>query len=78
MKQFLSLMAAMALVPCAATAHPHIFVDTALKVLVTDDGQLESIEVTWVYDEFYSLLIFEDLGLDADFDGELTAQRRWR
>jgi len=67
-------LAAITMAPCAAKAHPHIFVDTALKVLVMDDGQLEAVEVTWAYDEFYSLLIFEDLGLDADYDGELTAE----
>ncbi len=74
MKQFLPILVAIALGPSGVSAHPHIFVDTALKVLITDDGQLEAVEVTWAYDEFYSLLIFEDLGLDADFDGELTSE----
>ena len=73
MKQFLPLLAALTLGPNGASAHPHIFVDMALKVIVSEPGQLQAVEVTWAYDEFYSLLIFEDLGLDSDFDGELTA-----
>jgi len=74
MKKFLPVLAALALVPIGAEAHPHIFVDTALKVIASESGQLQAVEVTWAYDEFYSLLIFEDLDLDSDFDGELTAE----
>lgn len=73
MKHFLPLIAAFALVPNASKAHPHIFVDMALKVVASKSGLLEAVEVTWAYDEFYSMLIFEDLGLDSDYDGELTA-----
>ena len=73
MKQILPLIAAFSLAPYEAEAHPHIFVDMALKVVASKSGQLEAVEITWAYDEFYSLLIFEDLGLDPDFDGELTA-----
>lgn len=58
--------------PVALPAHPHIFVETGLKLVVDDTGQLEAVEVTWTYDEFYSLLIFEDKELDPDYDGELT------
>ena len=28
--------------------------------------------VTWAYDEFYSLLVLEDMRLDQDADGVLT------
>ncbi len=61
-----------ALAPAAVQAHPHIFVDTGLAVQIGAGGALEAVEVTWAYDEFYSLLIFEDLGLDPDADGVLT------
>ncbi len=54
-------------------AHPHIFIDTGLDLTFDDSGQLTEVKVTWVYDEFYSLLIMEDRGLDPDFDGVLTA-----
>ena len=56
-----------------AMAHPHVFIDTGLSMYFDENGMLEQVEVTWVYDEFYSLLITEDLGLDPDFDGVLTA-----
>ncbi|CUH99609.1 DUF1007 family protein [Leisingera aquaemixtae] len=74
MKRIIPLLAAAVLAPQDAGSHPHIFVDTALKVIVSDSGQLEAVEITWAYDEFYSLLIFEDRGLDGDYDGALTAQ----
>lgn len=73
MKSFCRLLLSAALLPAAAGAHPHIFVDTAMKVIVSDAGRLEAVEITWAYDEFYSLLIFEDRGLDGDYDGALTA-----
>lgn len=74
MKRLIPLLAAALLVPHGAGSHPHIFVDTGLKVIVSEAGQLQAVEVTWAYDEFYSLLIFEDRGLDGDSDGALTAQ----
>ncbi|QAX29214.1 DUF1007 family protein [Leisingera sp. NJS204] len=73
MKRFVPLLSFALLVPQGAGSHPHIFVDTALKVIVSDAGQLQAVEITWAYDEFYSLLIFEDRGLDGDYDGALTA-----
>ncbi|WP_407492194.1 DUF1007 family protein [Pseudooceanicola sp. MF1-13] len=57
-----------------AVAHPHVFIDTALIVDVSEDGQMTSVEVVWAYDEFYSLLILQDMGLDEDADGELTEE----
>lgn len=65
----LVLPALMTAAPVAA--HPHIFVDTSLRVFVKD-AEAVSVEVTWVYDDFFSLLIFEDMGLDGDGDGVLT------
>ncbi|MAW08218.1 MAG: polyphosphate kinase [Halobacteriovoraceae bacterium] len=61
-----------ALWPASLAAHPHIFVETALRLEVDPAGILQAVEVTWAYDEFYSLLIFEDLDLDSDLDGALT------
>jgi ABC-type uncharacterized transport system substrate-binding protein len=55
-----------------AQAHPHVFVKTGLKLLADDDGRLIGVEVSWTYDDFYSLLLLEDMGLDPDGDGQLT------
>lgn len=56
----------------AAGAHPHIFVETGLTPVFADSGRLSGVEVTWRYDEFYSLLVLEDMELDSDYDGKLT------
>lgn len=53
-------------------AHPHVFVDTSLRFEVNDVGEVTHVNVTWSYDDFFSLLIFEDMGLDQDADGTLT------
>lgn len=54
-------------------AHPHIFVNTGLSFVVDDQNRLTHVQVTWAYDELYSLLLTEDLGVDSDYDGVLTA-----
>ncbi|MBU2981966.1 DUF1007 family protein [Lentibacter algarum] len=61
---------------CLATplrAHPHVFIDTGLKLVVSDNGEITGVEVSWKYDALYSLLVLEDMELDDDFDGKLTA-----
>jgi len=63
---------ALVLIPTSAVSHPHVFVDTGLKVIVGTDGRVEGVEVSWAYDALYSLLVFEELGLDQDYDGTLT------
>ncbi|MCR8546853.1 DUF1007 family protein [Salipiger sp. P9] len=61
------------LLPAAqAQAHPHIFVDTALRLEINDRQEVTGIEVSWSYDDFFTLLIFEDMGLDPDGDAQLT------
>lgn len=63
---------AMSLAASQAQAHPHVFVETGLKLMADEDGRLIGVEVSWTYDDFYSLLLLEDMGLDADGDGQLT------
>lgn len=67
---FLTVM----LMPVAAQAHPHVFIDAALQLDYDPDGRLAEVAVEWAYDDFYSLLIIEDMGLDPDGDGQLTAE----
>ncbi len=62
------------LLPVTVTAHPHVFIDTGLEFVVDEAGQLTHVRVTWAYDAFYSLLVLEDMGLDPDADGVLTAE----
>lgn len=55
-----------------APAHPHIFIDSGLHPVFDGEGRLSAVRVVWTYDELYSLLTLEDLGLDDDYDGALT------
>lgn len=70
-RSYIAVVSAWGALSAPVQAHPHIFVDIGF-VLRMENQLLTGIEVIWKYDEFYSLLIFEDLELDADFDGELT------
>ena len=59
------------LAPVSVAAHPHVFIDTKLRVVADANGVLEGVEITWTYDDFYSLLLLSDMGLDNDGDGRL-------
>ena len=67
----LSCVFCLSVAPIGAAAHPHIFVDTQLRLVVGPDGTAEGVEITWTYDDFYSLLLLSELGLDNDGDGRL-------
>ncbi len=62
----------LALTAQAAAAHPHVFVDSALRLDVTVQREVTGVTVSWSYDEFFTLLLFADMGLDPDGDGNLT------
>ncbi len=55
-----------------AYAHPHVFIDAGIEVLFNASGQAEALQITWVYDDLYSMLVIGERGLDPDFDGVLT------
>lgn len=73
-RPFLSCCTALCLALAAAplAAHPHIFVDAGLTLVRDADGLVTAVDVTWRYDELYSLILTEDYGLDPDFDLHLT------
>ena len=48
-----------------AQAHPHIFVSTEVTVIF-EDGVPAAVDLAWIYDDYFSLLITADLGLDLD------------
>lgn len=60
------------LLPLPAAAHPHVFVDSAVEVILDGAGSVTGVRLTWTYDEYFSLLLATDLGLDADGDMALT------
>ena len=53
-------------------AHPHMWMDTAIEVLLDAEGRAEAVRIEWVYDEFSSMALIEERGLDADHDGNST------
>jgi xanthine/CO dehydrogenase XdhC/CoxF family maturation factor len=57
-----------------ALAHPHVFMQTDLTVLRDAAGRAVSLQVTWTYDPFFSLVLITERGLDPDADGVLTPE----
>lgn len=68
------VMMAAALAATPALAHPHIWIDAGIEVIFDAQGRAEAVRLTWVYDDFYSLLLVEERGLDADHDGNATPE----
>ncbi len=69
-----ALLASLAAAP--ARAHPHVFVDVGLSFETDGQGNLTGVEVTWAYDDLFSMLILSDYGLDPDGDMALTEAER--
>lgn len=74
MKWFSLWMSLFALAPCGALAHPHIFIDTTIEVLLDDQDRALGVRIGWTYDELYSLSLIADRGMDPDWDGKLTSE----
>tara|TARA_B100000780_G_scaffold118981_1_gene83496 strand:+ start:415 stop:651 length:237 start_codon:yes stop_codon:yes gene_type:complete len=55
-----------------AKAHPHAFVDARTGFIFGTDGQLQALRVSWTYDEFTTLILFESVNLDKDGDGQFN------
>jgi polyphosphate kinase len=72
MKTIFALCLTLLAVPLAA--HPHIFINTGLVFVVDPQNRLTHVQITWEYDELYSLLVTEDMGVDDDYDGVLTQE----
>lgn len=58
----------------SASAHPHIFVDAKVGFYVDEGGSLSGLNISWTYDPFTTLFLFDVLDLDRDKDGELDAE----
>lgn len=56
--------------PLSALAHPHVFIDAGLKVLVVD-GKITAVDIRWTWDEVYSDSWIKDF--DSDRDGQFNA-----
>lgn len=58
-----------------AQAHPHIFVSVEVSVVFEDDAPA-AVNLAWIYDDYFSLLITADLGIDLDGDMVLTEDEK--
>ncbi len=74
MIQHFVTVAGMALLPLAAVAHPHVFIDATVEVIFDANGRAEAVRIGWTYDELFSMLIVEDRALDPDYDAILTPE----
>ena len=50
------------LLPSAARAHPHSWIDVRSAVLFADDGRVTGIEQQWTFDELYTSYVVEEMG----------------
>lgn len=75
MKQTLAALVC-ATLPITASAHPHVFVDAGISFLFNKEGALSAVKVEWAYDDLYSMLQLDDMGLDTDGDGRITVKEQ--
>jgi ABC-type uncharacterized transport system substrate-binding protein len=61
-----------------ALAHPHVWVETGVEVILNDRNEATALRISWTYDDLYSLYIVGDMGLDPDWDGKLTPEEEAR
>jgi polyphosphate kinase len=61
-----------------AAAHPHVWIDTGIEVILNDRNEATGLRITWTYDDLYSLYVVGDMGLDPDWDGKLTPEEEAR
>jgi ABC-type nickel/cobalt efflux system permease component RcnA/ABC-type uncharacterized transport system substrate-binding protein len=64
------LVSALACAPPAA-AHPHIFIDAAVKLVFNDAGAIARLEHAWTFDPSFSAWTTQ--GLDTDGDGTVSS-----
>lgn len=67
----LMIMAAAGITAGPAAAHPHVWIDAQVEVVLDDQDRAVAVRIGWTYDPFYSLFITGDMGLDPDGDGRL-------
>lgn len=48
-----------------AIAHPHAWIDLRSKVLMDDDGKVQAVELSWLFDDYYTVLVAEELSIEG-------------
>ena len=78
MKQALLVWWSVAACAGPALAHPHVWIDVKVEVILNDRNEATGVRVSWTYDDLYSLYVVGDMGLDPDWDGKLTPEDETR
>lgn len=60
--------------PALALAHPHVWIDAQVEVILNAANEATEVRISWTYDDLYSLYVVGDMGLDPDWDGKLTPE----
>ena len=55
-----------------AHAHPHVFVNAQAGFQIDAEQRLQALRISWRYDAFTTLFLFDALDLDSDSDGQLN------
>ncbi|MGI9504651.1 MAG: DUF1007 family protein [Geminicoccaceae bacterium] len=45
-----------------AFSHPHAWIDLRSRVLLNDKGEIRALELAWWFDDYYTVLVAEELG----------------
>lgn len=71
-----ALTAALALPLSPVSAHPHVFVEGGIDFVIQEGAVLDAVEVTWLFDEFETLVMLASSGLRLNTEGGLDAAGR--
>ncbi|MGH1576203.1 DUF1007 family protein [Planktotalea sp.] len=75
-RMFMSLVCLTMCLGQPAKAHPHVFVDANTGFIFDKARRLTGLRISWTYDEFTTLVLFETLNLDRDGDGIFNDEDR--
>lgn len=62
----LALSLALAGLTPSAKAHPHAWIDLKSTLIFDEDGQIVAVEMYWLFDDFYTAFVLEDIEYATD------------
>jgi ABC-type uncharacterized transport system substrate-binding protein len=48
-----------------ALGHPHAWIDLRSRVLLNEQGEVRAFEFAWLFDDYYTVMVAEELGTDG-------------
>ena len=72
MRTSLALAALLALVPLAARAHPHVWVEARSELVYDGEARVSAVRHAWIFDEPFSAFAIQ--GLDQNADKKLSRE----